>query len=137
MKRGFTCGAFDLCHAGHVLMFKECKQKCDYLIVGLHTNPQTDRPEKNKPIMSLFERYTILNSISYIDKIIVYETEADLLNFLKDLKPDVRFVGADWEGKRFTGDELPIKVIFNSRDHSFSSSELRQRIKKSPCKKTK
>jgi len=131
MKIGLTCGAFDLCHAGHMLMFKECKDRCDHLIVGLQTNPQIDRPEKNRPVMSLFERTRILKSIKFIDEIFVYETEADLLNFLKDIKPDIRFVGIDWKDKPFTGAELPIKVIFNSRDHGFSSSELRERIKKS------
>lgn len=125
---GFTCGAFDLCHAGHMMMFRECSAQCDYLIVGLQTNPQIDRPEKNKPVMSLFERYAILKSIRYIDEIVVYETEDDLVNLLKYLKPDVRFVGADHKDKPFTGDTLPIKVVFNSRDHNFSTSELRKRL---------
>jgi glycerol-3-phosphate cytidylyltransferase len=129
-KIGFTCGAFDLCHAGHCLMFKECSEQCDWLIVGLQTNPQVDRPDKHKPIMSLFERYRILKSNKFIDEVIVYETEADLVNFLRDINPDVRFVGADWIDKEFTGKGL-CPVIYNSRNHNFSTTELRQRIKQS------
>ena len=127
--RGFTAGAMDLLHAGHILMLKECKAKCDYLIVGLHTDPTIDRPFKNKPIETVEERTIRLQGCKYVDKILTYDTEADLYNLLKELKPDVRFVGEDWKGKHFTGDELPIKVVYNSRDHDFSSSNLRMRIK--------
>lgn len=125
---GFTAGALDLLHAGHVLMLKECRAQCDYLVVGLHTDPTLDRPEKNEPVETVEERMIRLKGCRYVDKIIIYDTEADLVNLLKELKPDIRFVGADWKGKKITGDELPIKIIFNSRDHNFSSSNLRQRI---------
>ncbi len=130
MKKGFTAGAFDLCHAGHMLVFKECKNVCDYLIVGLQTDPSLDRPEKNKPVMSLEERGIILESVKYIDEIVVYEREADLYNILKENKLgiDIRIVGADWRGKEFTGHDLPIPVHFNARDHDFSTSELRRRV---------
>jgi glycerol-3-phosphate cytidylyltransferase len=132
MKKGFTCGAFDLVHAGHVLMFKECREQCDFLIIGLHSDPSIDRPEKNKPIMSLEERKIILESIKYIDEIVVYDTEADLLNILTENKLgiDVRFVGADWQKnpRGITGPDLPIPVIYNSRDHGYSTTELRNRI---------
>ncbi len=134
---GFTCGAFDLVHAGHVLMFKEAKQHCDYLVIGLEIDPSVDRPEKHKPVMSLEERKTILEAIKYIDEIIVYNTEAGLYELLKKLKPDVRFLGADWKGKPFTGHDLPIKVHFNSRDHSHSSSALRRRVHEAELKKAK
>lgn len=127
-KVGITAGAFDLPHAGHMLMFQEARAHCDCLIVLLQTNPTIDRPEKNKPIMSLYERYTILRSVKYIDKIIVYETESDLYLLLKDLKPDIRFIGSDWKDKEFTGKDLPIEIYFNKRDHGFSTSELRKRV---------
>lgn len=130
MKTGFTCGAFDLCHAGHVLMFKECKEHCDYLIVGLHSDPTLDRKNKNKPIQSLEERMIQLEAISYIDKIVTYNTEKDLYELLSKNPHsiDVRIIGADWKGKEFTGHDLPLETIFNSRTHSYSTSELRKRI---------
>jgi glycerol-3-phosphate cytidylyltransferase len=128
MKKGFTAGAFDLLHAGHILMLKEIRAQCDFLIVGLQTDPTLDRPEKNKPIETIEERKIKLEGCKYIDQIILYNTEADLYDLLKKLKPDVRFVGTDWKDKHFTGDDLPIKVIFNSRDHNYSSSNLRKRI---------
>lgn len=130
MKKGFTCGAFDLCHAGHMLVFQECKKVCDYLIVGLQTDPSIDRPEKNKPVMSVEERKIILESVKYVDEIVIYETENDLYNLLKEntLGIDIRIIGADWKGKQFTGYNLPIPVYFNTRDHGFSTSELRRRV---------
>tara|TARA_S200002703_G_scaffold154799_1_gene158189 strand:+ start:439 stop:852 length:414 start_codon:yes stop_codon:yes gene_type:complete len=137
MTKGFTCGAMDLLHAGHVLMLKECKKHCDYLIVGLHTNPQLDRPDKNKPIQSLVERYYQLEGCAYVDQIIPYETESDLVEILKSLDYDVRFVGADWKGGEFTGHDLPNhldKVIYNQREHDYSSSGLRRRIAESENK---
>jgi len=127
---GFTCGAMDLLHAGHVLMLKECKSQCDHLIVGLQTDPTIDRPDKNKPIETLEERKIRLEGCKYVDEVMIYNTEADLYELLKKLKPDVRFVGADHENKPFTGDDLPIKVIFNSRDHHFSSTSLKERIRR-------
>ena len=125
---GFTCGSFDLLHAGHMLMLAEAKDWCDYLIVGLQSNPTLDRPDKNQPIMSLEERKILLEGNAFVDEIIVYNTEADLLNLLESLKLDVRIVGADWEGKPYTGHELDIKVRFNTRTHNYSSSELRRRV---------
>ena len=136
-KIGFTCGSFDLCHYGHVLMFKECKEQCDHLMVGLQTNPNKDRPEKNIPIQSLEERWGQLEAIKYIDHIIIYETEDYLIQLLTDMQVDVRFVGADWINRKYTGWELGIPVVFNSRDHSFSTSELRQRIFQSEQKNSK
>jgi glycerol-3-phosphate cytidylyltransferase len=127
---GVTFGAFDLCHAGHFLMFKDCKGVCDYLIVGLHSDPSIDRPDKNKPIMSLEERLEILNGIKYIDEVFVYDTEKDLYEYLEQNQNriDVRIIGEDWRGKSFTGHDLPIKVHFNSRTHDHSSSKLRKRV---------
>ncbi|MCC6323666.1 adenylyltransferase/cytidyltransferase family protein [Candidatus Nomurabacteria bacterium] len=127
---GFTCGAFDITHAGHYLMFKECREQCDFLIVGLQINPNIDRKEKNKPVQTLKERKIQLEACKYIDKIITYKTEKELVQLLKKINPHIRFLGADWKGKYFTGKELPIKVIFNSRNHNYSSSALRERILK-------
>jgi glycerol-3-phosphate cytidylyltransferase len=131
---GFTCGAFDLTHAGHYLMFEENKKKCDYLIVGLQTDPSIDRKNKNKPIQSIKERKIQLQACRYIDEIIIYKTEKDLVKLLKKLRPDMRFLGMDWKGKDFTGKDLPIKVIYNSRDHNYSTSNLRKRIIKTEPK---
>ena len=128
MIKGFTCGAFDLLHPGHILMLKEIRGQCDFLIVGLHADPTIDRPGKNKPIETVEERRIRLEACKYVDEIIEYSTETDLYELLKNLKPDIRFLGADWEGKHFTGDDLPIKVIFNTRDHGYSSTNLRKRI---------
>lgn len=125
---GFTCGAMDLLHPGHLRMLKECQEKCDFLVVGLQTDPSIDRPEKHKPVETLEERMERLDACKYVDDIIVYETEEQLVKLLKFVNPDIRFIGADWVGKKYTGWDLPIKVIFNSRTHSYSSSELRQRI---------
>lgn len=125
---GFTCGAFDITHAGHYLMFAEIKKKCDYLVVGLQTDPSIDRVYKNKPVQSVKERLIQLESCKYIDKIVTYKTENDLVKLLKKIKPDVRFLGNDWKGKDFTGKELPIKIVFNKRDHNFSTSNLREKI---------
>ncbi len=123
---GFTCGVLDLLHAGHLMMLKECKAQCDELIVGIQ---ETAREGKQQPIETFEERMIRLQGCKYVDKILTYNTEEDLYNLLKELKPDVRFVGADHKGLPFTGDDLDIKVIFNSRNHNFSSSDLRQRIK--------
>lgn len=131
-KIGFTCGAFDLTHAGHYLMFKECKTKCDYLVVGLQIDPNVDRSYKNKPIQSLKERKIQLESCKYIDKIILYRTEIDLYKLLLKLNPGVRFMGADWKGRaNYSRDLLPnMKVVYNSRAHKYSSSSLRKRVHK-------
>ena len=130
MIKGFTCGAFDLLHAGHVLMLKECREQCDYLIVGLEVDPSVDRLEKNKPIETLEERMIRLQGCKYIDEIITYNTEIDLFNLLKELKPDIRFIGMDWKDKpNYSRDLLPdMKVIYNSRNHNYSSNSLRTRI---------
>jgi len=125
---GFTCGAFDLLHAGHIMMLKEASEQCDYLVVGLQYDPSVDRPEKNKPVQSYQERTVVLKSVKYVDKVVFYETESDLVKLLCDLQPDVRIIGFDWKGKQFTGSNLPIKLYFNSRDHSWSTSDLRDRI---------
>lgn len=135
---GFTCGAFDLTHAGHYLMFEECRSQCDFLIVGLQTNPKVDRPEKNKPVQTLKERKIQLKACKFVDKIMTYDTEKGLYNLLKKLKPDIRFIGMDWKNKpNYSRDKLPeIRVIYNSRNHQYSTSNLRKRIIKASQQKT-
>ncbi|OGG50558.1 hypothetical protein A2763_04310 [Candidatus Kaiserbacteria bacterium RIFCSPHIGHO2_01_FULL_54_36] len=130
-KVGFTAGAFDLCHAGHMLMFEEAKEQCDYLIIGLHSDPSLDRPgSKNKPIMSVEERQIILRGIKYIDEIVVYDTEADLIKMLTEnvLGIDVRILGAEYNNKPYTGKDLPLPIYYNTRDHGYSTTELRKRV---------
>ena len=128
MTVGFTCGSFDLLHAGHALMLEVAKSHCDRLVVGLQSDPTLDRPEKNRPILSIDERLIMLKSVKWVDEIRMYESESDLISLLKSLKPDVRIVGSDWKGKQFTGYDLPIRVVFNTRDHSYSTSSLRDRV---------
>ena len=132
---GFTCGAFDLLHAGHVLMLEEAKSVCDYLVVGLHTDPTIDRPEKNKPVQSLVERTIQLNAVKYVDQTICYQTEEELMELLQVVQPNVRIIGEDYVDKDFTGKEWcydnGVDIHYNSRQHTFSSTELRTRIKKS------
>ena len=128
-KTGFTCSCFDLFHAGHIMMLKEAKSVCDYLIVGLQTDPTIDRPEKNKPIQSVFERYVQLEACKYVDEIVVYATEKDLLDILHSYPIDVRVVGDEYKDKEFTGKDLThIEMYYNSRKHSFSTTELRKRV---------
>ena len=134
-KIGFTCGSFDLLHAGHVLMLEEAKRQCDHLIVGIQIDPTIDRPDKNKPVQSLEERKTVLRGIKWVDEIRTYTTESELYEMLALLAPDVRILGADWEGKEFTGHDLGHKVYFNSRSHGWSSAELRQRVFNSELEK--
>ncbi len=129
---GFTCSTFDLLHAGHILMLAECKQICDYLIVGVQSDPTIDRPgTKNKPVQSIVERYVQLSAVKFVDEIIVYNTEKDLEDMLMFLPINVRIIGEEYKDKDFTGkqicEERGIKIWFNSRSHRFSSSELRQR----------
>tara|TARA_Y100001963_G_scaffold155357_1_gene246290 strand:- start:656 stop:1090 length:435 start_codon:yes stop_codon:yes gene_type:complete len=127
-KIGFVCSCFDLLHAGHILMLKDAKSQCDYFVVGLQTDPTIDRPEKNKPIQSLKERKIQLEAVKYIDDIFVYDTESDLYDLLKLVKPSVRILGSDYKGKSFTGDDLNIPIYYHERNHDYSSSDLRRKI---------
>ena len=128
MLNGFTCGAFDLLHAGHVVMLKEAKENCDYLIVGLQTDPSIDRIEKNKPVQSVYERFIQLNAIQYVDVVIPYDTEESLLDLLESTPIGLRFIGEEYKDKQFTGDNLPIEVFYTNRKHSFSTTELRRSV---------
>lgn len=128
MRIGFTCGAFDLLHAGHVLMLAEAKTQCDWLIVGLQTDPTIDRPNKNRPVQTTFERYTQLKGCRFVDEIIPYDTEDDLFNLLSTYNIDVRIVSDEYKDTIFTGKLLGIDIYYNKRSHNFSSSELRNRL---------
>ncbi len=126
---GFTCSTFDLFHAGHVAMLEEAKTQCDWLIVGVQTDPTIDRPTKNKPVQSLIERQLQVRACKFVDETIVYATEADLLALLCMLPIDVRILGEEYEGKPFTGSHLKhMRYYFNKRSHGYSSSELRKRV---------
>lgn len=132
MKIGFNCSSFDLLHAGHVTMLKMEKQLCDYLIVALQVDPTIDRLGiKNKPVQSIYERYVQLQACKYVDEILVYETEFDLLNLLKTQKIDVRFLSEEYINKDFTGKsyciENGIEIIYHKRRHTYSSTDLRER----------
>ena len=129
LKIGFTASCFDLLHAGHCLMLKDAREQCDWLVVALQSDPSIDRPEKNQPIQSLDERKIQLESLKYVDQIELYETEEDLVFLLNKIKPDVRILGTDYKNKDFTGQELNIEIFFHERNHPWSTSELRKRIK--------
>ena len=130
---GITFSTFDLLHAGHIAMLADAKNHCDYLIAGLQTDPTIDRPDtKNKPVQTIVERQIQLAATRYVDEIVVYQTERDLEDILLTLPIDVRILGVEYQGKNFTGAEIcvnrGIDIIFNKRDHSFSSSSLRKRV---------
>ena len=133
MKIGFTCSTFDLLHAGHISMLREAKSVCDYLICGLQVDPSYDRKEKNSPVQSLVERYTQLNAVQYVDEIVPYESENDLLDILSMYPIAVRVLGEEYRDKEFTGRDIckkrDIELYFNKREHRFSSSDLRNRVK--------
>lgn len=131
-KIGITFSQFDLLHAGHIAMLAEAKNHCDYLIAGLQNNAQWDRPEKNAPIQSLVERQIQLSAVRFVDEIVVYNTEKDLEDILLTLPLDIRILGVEYMHRDFTGREIcekrKIELVFNGRDHSFSSTSLRERV---------
>jgi len=133
MRIGFTCSTFDLLHAGHIQMLRDAKEQCDYLICGLQIDPSLDRPEKNSPVQTIVERHTQLSAIKYVDEIIPYQTETDLEDILNMLHIDVRILGEEYKNGKFTGRAIcakrGIELFFNKREHRFSSSDLRNRVK--------
>jgi len=133
LKIGITFSTFDMLHAGHIAMLSEAKNHCDYLIAGLQTDPTIDRPDsKNPPVQSIVERQIQLSATRFVDEIVVYQTEQDLIDLLLILPVDVRILGVEYENKDFTGKkecwDRNIELVFNGRDHSFSSSSLRKRV---------
>lgn len=128
-KIGFTCSCWDLLHAGHQLFLRDAYNNCDILIVGLQTDPTIDRPEKNKPIQSFEERQIQIESCRWIHYYFEYSTEKSLYESLKELMPHIRFLGDDYVGKKFTGDDLGIEIYYHKRsDHNFSTTNLRRII---------
>ena len=141
MKKGITFSSFDLIHPGHIVMLKDCKTVCNYLIVGIQSDPTIDRKKtndsyskisgkkKNLPIQTLEERLIMIKAIKYIDEVFVYHTEEDLYNWLTTNKWDIRILGSDWEGKNFTGFDIKGEIYFHKRDHNWSTTNFRERIK--------
>ena len=129
---GITFSTFDLLHAGHIGMLREAKDHCDYLICGLQVDPSVDRPEKNSPVQTLVERYAQLNAVKFVDEIVPYQTEEDVVDILQLFDLDIRFLGEEYREKEFTGKDIcrkrGIQLYFNKRDHRFSSSGLRKRV---------
>jgi len=129
IKIGFIAGMFDVIHPGYIQMFKTCKKNCDYLIVGLHEDASIDRPNKFSPILSVIDRREILESIRYVDEVITYKTEDQLLDILKSNKIDVRFLGDDYIDKVYTGYNLTTPIVYIDRNHGWSSTKFKQLIK--------
>lgn len=129
--KGFTCGSFDLFHAGYIVFFEECKEVCDYLMVGVQIDPTPDRPYKDKPIQSIMERLVMLKYCTLVDELHVYATETELLELLENLDYDVRILDIKWKNKPFTGHDLigmKKKCYFNKRVHAFSLIDLRKKV---------
>jgi len=130
---GITASTFDLLHAGHIMMLREAKQQCDYLIVALQTDPTIDRPDtKNKPIQTIVERHIQLSAVKYVDEIIPYSTEQDLIDIFASFPLHIRILGEEYKDRDFTGLDIckqrNIDLYFNKRDHRFSTTELRKRL---------
>jgi|GEM_PF-219972 glycerol-3-phosphate cytidylyltransferase len=123
---GFTCSSFDLLHAGHIAMLKESSENCDRLIVGLNVNPCKGG---KYPVQSVVERYVQLSAVKFVDEIIPYNSESELIDLMQLYHIDVRFIGEDYRDKSFTGDNLDMEVFYNKREHRFSSSALKQHVK--------
>ena len=129
VKIGLTCSSFDLAHTGHMVMLMEAKALCDYLVVGLLVDPTRDRPDtKNKPVQSVFERYIQIASCRYVDEVIPFESEQDLIDMILTINPDIRIVGEEYRDVEHTGKGL-CPIHYNKRRHSFSTTDLRERVK--------
>jgi glycerol-3-phosphate cytidylyltransferase len=133
-KVGFTAGNFDLLHPGYIYTFEDAKKHCEKLIIFLQRDPSLTRFSKYKPVIPLYERYRALMSIHYIDEVYVYQTEEELISLIKHFKPDLRILGEDYLGKPFTGDDLPIEVLYTSRAHDWSTTKLKDLITKQTIK---
>jgi glycerol-3-phosphate cytidylyltransferase len=127
---GFTAGNFDLLHPGYIYTFETAKEHCDWFVVFLQRDPSLHRKSKYKPVIPLYERYKTLMSIRYIDEVFVYQTEDELLDLIKFIKPDIRILGEDYINKKFTGMDLPIKVIYTTRSHDWSTTKIKDLITK-------
>ena len=127
-KTGVIAGNFDVIHPGYIKMFKECKSYCQQFVILLHVDPSIERPEKLKPILSKEERTEVLTSIKWIDSIAYYTYEKELVELLKGLEPDIRFLGDDYRGKTYTGFELDIPIHYLNRDHGWSTTKFKKLI---------
>lgn len=127
-RLGFTAGQFDLLHPGYIYMFQQAKHHCDEFIVFLQDDPSKERPEKYSPVIPAYERYNALMSLRYVDNVFMYQTEEELLKLIEFWKPTVRILGEDYIGKRFTGDHLPIEIVWTTRSHGWSNTELKNKI---------
>ena len=125
---GFTAGNFDLLHPGYIYTFEDAKKHCDKLLVFLQKDPSLHRKSKYSPVIPLYDRYRALMAIHYIDEVFIYQTEEELLDLIKFFKPDVRILGEDYIGKKFTGDDLPPKIVYTSRAHGWSTTKLKDLI---------
>ena len=142
-KIGVTFSTFDLIHPGHIIMLEDCKNVCNHLIVGVQSDPTIDRKKindsysqisgkpKNSPVQTLEERLIMIKSIKFVDEVFVYNTEKDLYDWLLNNNWDIRILGSDWKGKKFTGHDIEGKLYFHKRDHDWSTTGFRERIKKS------
>ena len=131
MKKGVIAGNFDVMHPGYIKMFKECAENCDCLVVLLHTDPSIERPHKLKPILSVEERKEMLYELKSICDIFTYTYEEQLLDLLKMGEFNVRFLGDDYKGKPFTGDNLNIPIQYLNRDHGWSTTLFKKLISES------
>lgn len=128
MKKGFIAGTFDVLHPGYITMFEQAKKHCDFLIIGLQTDPTTERPNKMSPVLSYWDRFKLLSAIRYVDQIYPYTTEAELDALLVSLKPDVRFLGDDYKNKQHTAQHLNIEVVYIGRSHGWSATKFKELI---------
>lgn len=127
--KGFVASTFDLIHPGYIKMFQDAKTVCEHLICALHEDPSIERQEKNKPVQTLEERLIVLESIRYVDEVVTYKSEKELTRLLVEIQPDIRILGTDYQGKNYTGSELDIQIHWHDRNHNWSTSNLRRRIK--------
>lgn len=136
VRKGLVCSAFDLLHAGHMLMLKDARSKCDKLVVGLQIDPSITDPsyrgkKKNKPLMSLEERRIMLEGVKYVDEIFIYDDESGLLEMIRNFGPHIRILGSDWMGKHATGQEFAERIYYHERNHGYSTTDLRERLEAS------
>lgn len=134
MKVGLTASAFDLLHAGHISMLREASSVCDYLICAIQIDPSQHREQKNKPVQSIVERYMQIRAVSYVDEVIPYQTEDELVEIILAYPVDVRILGEEYRGNKFLGHDIKMQFHFNGRRHGFSTSELRCRMQKNAPK---
>ncbi|MCT4581222.1 MAG: adenylyltransferase/cytidyltransferase family protein [Flavobacteriales bacterium] len=131
MKIGFVCGVFDMFHLGHVLMLKECKEQCDWLIVALNSTKNIDKkinPNKLPPLFNIDERIAIIESCKYVDETTTYNSEDELYAIMKGKEISIRFLGDDYKNKPITGSDLNIPIYYCDRSHGLSTSKYKKQL---------